>query len=39
MYVREVIEELGEDLERYGCEIEKVTRNKRLMVDLVKQVF
>jgi hypothetical protein len=39
MYVREVIEELGEDLERHGPEIEKVTRNKRVMVDLVKQVF
>ena len=39
MYVREVIEELGEDLERHGGEIEKVTRNKRLMVGLVKKVF
>jgi hypothetical protein len=36
MYVREVIEELGEDLERHGGEIDKVTRNKRLMVGLVK---
>ena len=36
MYVREVIEELGEDLERHGGEIGKLTRNKRLMVGLVK---
>jgi hypothetical protein len=36
MYVREVIEELEEDLERHGGEIDKVTRNKRLMVGLVK---
>ena len=39
MYLREVVEEMGEDIERHGNEIDKITRNQHLMQGLVRQVF
>lgn len=39
MYLAEVVEEMGENLERHGEQIEKITRNVKMMKFMVKEVF
>ena len=39
MYIREVIEEMSENVERHAQDIDKISRNLGLMQGLVKNVF